>query len=86
MYVCMLSKMQLTRLQKLQNQAVSLVNPLLDVSKMAEQHKILHVNELMQSENYKICFKHHNKRLPKNLQELMRTDHKSSKLLIFNPQ
>ena len=77
----MLSKMQLTRLQKLQNQAVSLVNPLLDVSKMAKQHKILHVNELIQSENYKIWFKHHSKRLPKNLQELMRMDHKSSKLL-----
>ena len=81
MYVCILSKTQLTRLQKLQNQAVSLVNPLLDVSKMAKQHKILHVNELIQLENYKIWFKHHSKCLPKNLQELMRTDHKSSKLL-----
>ena len=72
----MINKSQQTRLQKLQNQALKLVNPSSDVREIADQHKILRINDLIHLENYKIWYKHHNKQLPKNLQDVMRTNHK----------
>ena len=77
----MINKSQQTKLQKLQNQALKLMNPSSDIREIVDQYNILRINDLIQLENYKIWYKHHNKQLPRNLQEVMRTDHENVNLL-----
>ena len=77
----MINKSQQTKLQKLQNQALKLVNLSSNIREIVDQYNILCIKDLIQLENYKIWYKHHNKQLSRNLQEVMRTDHKNVNLL-----
>ena len=60
---------------------MSYVNRVLTVNEIYKQHRILCVNDLILLENYKIWFRHQHNHLPLNLQEVMKTDHKSCNLL-----
>ena len=77
----MIGKMQLKKLQKLQDTAMSYINPRLPATEIAKQHKILSINDLILLEHNKIWYKLYTNSLPRNLQDVMTTDHRSKNLL-----
>ena len=70
----MVSPTALTKVQKIQDKAVHLIDthkPLKDVYK---EHKILNVSSLVKLENYKVWFKFHTQQLPTRLYQMMTED------------
>ena len=74
-------KGDLTRLSKIQNKCVKLIEPRLDVNTIYKKHKILRIDELIKLEEIKFGYKQINKLLPNKLQYIV--DHDSKGLTLM---
>ena len=74
-------KGDLTRLSKIQNKCVKLIEPRLDVNTIYKKHKILRIDELIRLEEIKFGYKQINKLLPNKLQYIV--DHDSKGLTLM---
>ena len=71
----MINQTQRTRLQKIQNQCVRLLEKGQDNLEVRKKYKILSINELTNLENYKLWYKEQHCDLPENLLKQMRINH-----------
>ena len=74
-------KGDLTRLSKIQNKCVKLIEPRLDVNTTYKKHKILRIDQLIRLEEIKFGYKQINKLLPNKLQYIVDHDSKGKTLM-----
>ena len=74
-------KGDLTRLSKIQNKCVKLIDPRLDLNTVYSKHKILKIDELIKLEEIKFGYKQINNILPNKLQSIVDHDSKGLSLM-----
>ena len=77
----MISSAEKQKLETLQNKCIKLIDSRKTVTEIYETYNILTLPELVELENCKTWYKHHNSLLPTKFSELMSRDHKGKKLL-----
>ena len=76
----MLSKAQIRKLQKLQNESVRQIDYTKHTDEIYKEHKIPKIEQLIMIENAKIWHKQQINRLPLQLQTVMTLDHSNMDL------
>ena len=71
----MLSKQNLSKLQKIQNECIKVINNNKSTADMYEKHRILKISQLLRLENCKMMYKTKHKLLPVNVINAIETDH-----------
>ena len=77
----MISSADKHKLEALQNKCVKLIDQNKTTTEIYNTYKILMLTELVELENYKTWYKHHNNLLPTKFSKIMSEDHKGGKLL-----
>ena len=76
----MISVAEKQKLETLQNKCVKLIDSRKTVTEIYETYNILSLTELVELENCKTWYKHHNGLLPTKFSDLMSKDHRGKKL------
>ena len=76
----MISSADKHKLEALQNKCIKLIDTKKTVPEIYETYNILTLTELVELENCKTWYKHHNNLLPTKFSKLMSEDHKGDRL------
>ena len=70
----MITQTQMTKISKLQEKAVQLIEPKSEIQTIYLKHGILPIEKLVKLENYKVWYKYYHNLIPKKLKEIMTVD------------